>query len=209
MSPQAKSQGCTVNDEASLIAAIGRGEKELFHDLIIPYEGAAYRMAFSLLRDDADAEDVVQEACIKAFRNLDSFRMESRFGTWLLSIVLNEARVRLRKKKRMPLDSIDEQTPDGVPSIALADPKYLPSKYLEQKELSRTLSDAIANLPPKYRQVFVLRTVDELSISEAAQMLDISQATVKVRLHRARHMLQRKLAMVYYPGQFRTASAAI
>lgn len=208
MTQQARSQGRTIADEPSLIAAIRRGEKELFHDLILPYEGAAYRMAFCMLRDDADSEDVVQEAFIKAFRNLGAFRMESSFGTWLLSIVLNEARGRLRKKKQMQMESSDEQIPDKAHSVILADAKYLPSKQLEQKQLSSALSEAIANLPPKYRQVFVLRAVDELSISESAQILGITQAAVKVRLHRARYMLQQKLHAIYHPGQFHAASAA-
>lgn len=208
MSRHAETQECTIKDEPSLIAAIVQGEKELFHNLILPYEGTAYRMAICMLRDTADAEDAVQEACIKAYRNLHSFRMESRFETWFLSIVLNEARLRLRKKKRMPFDSIDEQTPDGMPSVVLSDHKYLPSRYLEQKQLSRALSEAIDDLPAKYRQVFVLRAVEEISISESAQMLGISQGTVKVRLHRARHMLQRRLSTVYHRRNIGTASVA-
>jgi RNA polymerase sigma-70 factor (ECF subfamily) len=103
--------------EASIIVAIRYGEKELFHGLILPYEEAAYRLAFCVLRDSADAEDVVQEACLSAYRNLHSFRVESSFGTWLLSIVLNEARFRLQEKKQSSPSLVGEEQWPDIPSL--------------------------------------------------------------------------------------------
>ena len=100
-----------------MIEAISQGETKLFHNLILPYEQAAYRTAFCLLRDSAHAEDVVQEACIRAYRNLHSFRMNTSFGEWLTSIVLNEALLRLRDKMRLPSNSIDVHAQEEMPSV--------------------------------------------------------------------------------------------
>jgi len=195
MKQTAETKESILRNEAHLIAAIQRGEKERFQELMVPYERAAYRMAFSVLRNDADAEDAVQEACIKAFRNLSLFRMESSFGTWLLSIVLNEARMRLRKTKRMPSDSIDELASDGAPMALLAGAKYDPARHLEQQQLLRVVGTAIRSLPLKYQQVFLLRAVHDFTIDESARALRISRVAVKVRLHRARHMIQKKLSI--------------
>src|SRR5271170_8347050 len=100
-----------VVDEAQIISAIVRGETHLFHDLIRPHERSVYMMALSLLQNEADAEDAAQEAFLKAFRNLAKFRGEAKFGTWLVSITLNEARSRLRSKKNAKMEPLDE-TPE-------------------------------------------------------------------------------------------------
>jgi RNA polymerase sigma-70 factor (ECF subfamily) len=153
-------------------------------------------MALSLLQNEADAEDAAQEAFLKAFRNLAKFRGESKFGTWLVSITLNEARSRLRSKKNIKMESLDE-TPDeqgNVSPALLRDWREIPSEALERKEVRLLLQQAISDLPPIYREVFLLRDVEELSVSESAETLSISIASVKVRLHRARMMLQKKLA---------------
>jgi RNA polymerase sigma-70 factor, ECF subfamily len=182
-------------DEAQMIASILEGNTHEFHDLIRPHERSVYIMALSLLQNEADAEDAAQEAFLKAFRNLASFRGEAKFGTWLISITLNEARSRLRSRKNIKIESLDE-TPDGQGNVSpalLRDWREIPSEALERKEIRLVLQQAINDLPVIYREVFLLRDVEELSVSESAESLGISIASVKVRLHRARIMLQKKL----------------
>jgi RNA polymerase sigma-70 factor, ECF subfamily len=185
-----------VRDEAQMIAKILAGDSQLFHELIRPYERRVYVMALSFLRNEADAEDTAQEAFLKAFRNLASFRGEAKFGTWLVSITLNEARSRIRGRDTVKMESLDEPPDDQghtLPAL-LRDWKEIPSEALERKEIRLLLQRAITALPLIYREVFQLRDVEQLSVKEAAATLGISIAAVKVRLHRARMMLQKKLA---------------
>jgi RNA polymerase sigma-70 factor, ECF subfamily len=183
-------------DEAQMIAKILGGDSQLFHELIRPYEHRVYAMALSFLHNEADAEDAAQEAFLKAFRNLSSFRGEAKFGTWLVSITLNEARSRIRRRDAIKTDSLDEPPDDqGHTSPALLrDWKEIPSEALERKEIRLLLQKAITALPLIYREVFQLRDVEQLSVNEAAAALGISIGSVRVRLHRARMMLQKKLA---------------
>src|SRR5947209_426235 len=182
-------------DEAQIIASILAGNSHLFHDLIRPHERSVYAMALSLLHNEADAEDVAQEAFLKAFRNLRNFRGESKFSTWLISITLNEARGRLRSKKNIKLESLDEprEGEGTVTPALLRDWREIPSEALERKEIRQMLQQAITDLPLIYREVFLLRDVEDLSVNQSAEALGISVASVKVRLHRARMMLQKKL----------------
>lgn len=182
-------------DEAQIIASILAGNTHEFHDLIRPYERSVYVMALSLLQNEADAEDAAQEAFLKAFRNLASFRGDAKFSTWLISIALNEARGRLRSRKNVKIESLDE-SPDGQGQVSptlLRDWREIPSEALERKEVRLLLQHAVADLPSIYREVFLLREVEELSVNESAEALGITVASVKVRLHRARIMLQKKL----------------
>lgn len=186
----------TAAAELTLIARILSGEQELFHDLIRPYERLVYLTAMSVLKNDAEAEDVSQEATIKAFRALARFRGEAKFSTWLVSIVLNEARGRLRKTGRMLLESLDDTAEEGedFTPVLLADWREIPSEALERKELASAIERAVEDLPRIYREVFVLRDQEQLSIGEIAQALGVSTGLAKVRLHRARMMLQKRLA---------------
>jgi RNA polymerase sigma-70 factor (ECF subfamily) len=182
-------------DEAQIIASILAGNTHEFHDLIRPHERSVYIMALSLLQNEADAEDAAQEAFLKAFRSLANFRGDAKFSTWLISIVLNEARSRLRSRKNVKIESLDE-SPDEQGQISpalLRDWREIPSDTLERKEIRLLLQQAVADLPSIYREVFLLRDVEELSVSESAEALGITVASVKVRLHRARIMLQKKL----------------
>jgi RNA polymerase sigma-70 factor (ECF subfamily) len=192
----------TVAREAECIARIVAGERELYHELIRPYERGLYLSAYSVLQNEADAEDAVQEAVIKAYRGLASFRGESRFGTWLMSITLNEARSRWRKKSGEQLDFLadNEEHGDYTPSV-LADWRYIPSGELERKELRHLLREAIARLSPEYREILILRDVRGLSIAEAAAAAGISEGLVKVRLFRARLSMQKLLAPQLAPKQ--------
>lgn len=182
--------------EAEMIAAILRGETQVFHDLIRPHERSVYLMALSYMKNEADAEDVAQEAFVRTFRNLASFRAESKFSTWLISITLNEARTRLRRKMLVPMDSLDTPPDEDqhVSPALLRDWREIPSEAVERGEIRKLLQDAISCLPDIYRQVFLFRDVEEMNINETAAALNISVPSVKVRLHRARIMLQKQLA---------------
>ena len=183
-------------DEAKMIDAILAGDLRLFHDLVRPYERSVYVMALSMLKNEADAEDTAQEAFLKAFRNLGSFRADSKFSTWLVSITLNEARSRLRRSRAVKIESLDESEDEQrhISPAVLTDWREIPSEALERREVRQMLQDAVGTLPNIYREVFLLRDVEELSVNESAEALGISVASVKVRLHRARIMLQKKLA---------------
>lgn len=183
-------------DEAQMIASILAGDSHQFHQLIHPYERRLYVMALSMLRNEADAEDVAQEACLKAYRSLASFRADSKFGTWLVSITLNVARNRLRRNRLTHMESLDIPLNENghVSPALLRDWREVPSEVLERAEVRLILRRAIVALPEIYREVFLLREVEELSIKEAAETLGVSEASVKVRLHRARMMLQKTLA---------------
>ena len=186
----------TETNEAGLIARIVAGEKELFHELIRPYERMVYLMLFSIVKNETETEDGAQEAVISAYRHLASFRGEAKFSTWLTTIAINEGRKRLRKAKGVAEESIEEQAEghegDFTPA-PLTDWREIPLEALERKELREALRTAVAELPDIYRQVFVLRDLEELNIEETAQALEITTGAVKVRLHRARIMLQKRL----------------
>jgi len=183
--------------EAQLIARILAGEKELFHDLIRPYERMLYLTAFAIVKNEGDAEECAQDAVVNAYRNLARFRGESKFSTWLVTIVVNEARQKLRKAKRAKEESLDEpmegEEKEFTPA-PLTDWREIPSEALERKELREVLRKAVADLPDIYRQVFTLRDLEEMNVRETAAALGVNENIVKVRLHRARIMLQRTLA---------------
>jgi RNA polymerase sigma-70 factor, ECF subfamily len=181
-------------DEAAMIERVLGGQTETFHELIRPYERSVYLMALSLLHNEAEAEDAAQDAFIKAYRYLGKFRSESRFSTWLISIVLNEARGRLRNKKPGLTDSIDDNREDSPIPAQLTDWREIPSEALERQEIRTLVRHALAALPLAYREVFVLRELEERNVQETAETLGITTASVKMRLHRARIMLQKQLA---------------
>jgi RNA polymerase sigma-70 factor (ECF subfamily) len=188
--------GTPIRSEAEVIAAILAGDTQLYHELIRPHERSVYRMALSYMKNEADAEDVAQEAFIKAFRNLSIFRGDAKFSTWLISITLNEARNRLRRQSVVRMQSLDEP-PDENGTISpalLRDWREIPSEAVEREEVRTLIKRAVESLPEIYRQVFLLRDVEELDANETAQTLSISISNVKVRLHRARMMLQKELA---------------
>ena len=183
-------------NEAELIGRIVTGEKELFHELIRPYERMVYLTVLSIVKNETDAEDAAQEAIVNAYRHLDSFRAESKFSTWLTMIAINEGRKRLRKAKSAAEDSLEEIVEDkegDYTPAPLTDWREIPLEALERKELREALRKAVASLPDIYRQVFALRDLEELNTEETAEALGLTPGTVKVRLHRARILLQKQL----------------
>ncbi|HEY1647672.1 MAG TPA: sigma-70 family RNA polymerase sigma factor [Terracidiphilus sp.] len=183
--------------DAECIRRILAGEKHLFHELIRPCERPIYFLLYSLLRSEAEAEDAAQETAIKVYRNLHLFRGESQFRTWVLSIARNEGLGRLRKAETRREDSLDAltdgETGDYTPAI-LTSWREIPNEALEREELGSLLRKAIEGLPEIYRNVVLLRDIEELDVRETAAALGITEGAVKVRLHRARALLQRDLA---------------
>lgn len=180
-----------------LIGRILVGEKSLFHELIRPLERSIYFLLFSVLKNEAEAEDAAQESAIKIFLNLHLYRGEAQFNTWALTIARNEGLSRLRKRSSLREDSLEEEREshegDYTPAV-LVSWRGIPSEALEQKELAALLRKAIEELPAIYRNVVLLRDVEELDVRQTAAILGLSEAAVKVRLHRARLLLQRDLA---------------
>jgi len=183
--------------EAELIRRVCAGESEAFEELVRPYERMVYVTAVSVVRNQADAEEVAQEAVFKAFSKLTSFRAECRFSTWLVQITYNEAKMRLRKDRQHLYESIDDEQHNSEGDYwpkDFADWRPIPSELLERKETREALQSAINALSPTYREVVILRDVQNLSIRETADVLGISDAAVKTRLLRARLLLRDALA---------------
>lgn len=183
--------------EAALIARVRGGDHEAFYELIRPYERTLYLAALSILKNEADTEEVAQEAVLKAFKKLDSFRGEARFSTWLVQITVNEARGRIRKYRPSRHESIDDlqaaEDGDYIPRD-FADWRPIPSEAVENKHLRAALQRGLESLNEKYRQVFMLRDIEGLSTAETAAILGVNEAIVKTRLLRARLMMRDALA---------------
>jgi RNA polymerase sigma-70 factor, ECF subfamily len=190
--------------ELELIDRVQRGENQLFYELVRPYERRVFAAAMAILRNESDAEDVAQEAMLKALRAIRQFRADARFSTWLIQITVNEALMRRRKDRNGVMEAIDDrrdEESDYAPRD-FADWREIPSEALERKEVRQRLAHALASLDRKYREVFVLRDMEQLNIQETAEALGISIASVKTRLLRARLMLRDLLAAGWEQGWF-------
>ena len=190
--------------EQQLIARVQQGKRELFYELVRPYERRIYAAALAILRNEADAEDVCQEAMLKAFAHIQQFRSEARFSTWLIQITVNEALMRRRRDRTVVMEGLAER-PDEEGNYTprdFADWREIPSEALERKEVRQRLAEALATLDRKYREVFVMRDMEHLNIQETAEALGISTASVKTRLLRARLMLRDLLAAGWERGWF-------
>jgi len=194
--------------EQELILSVQRGQSELFYELVRPYEKRVYAAALAILRNEQDAEDVAQEAILKAFANIRQFRAEARFSTWLIQITVNEALMRRRRGRTVIMEGIDDHRPGQGDSDSnytprdFADWREIPSEALERKEVRQRLAQALATLDRKYSEVFMLRDMEHLHIQEPAEALGISVASVKTRLLRARLMLRDLLAAGWEQGWF-------
>jgi RNA polymerase sigma-70 factor (ECF subfamily) len=190
--------------EQELIRSVQAGQHELFYELVKPYERRVYAAALAILRNEHDAEDVAQEAMLKAFANIRQFRAEARFSTWLIQITVNESLMRRRREQTVAMQTIDERQDEGSDYAPrdFADWREIPSEALERKEVRQRLAGALATLDRKYQEVFVLRDMEHLNIQETAEALGISAASVKTRLLRARLMLRDLLAAGWEKGWF-------
>jgi RNA polymerase sigma-70 factor, ECF subfamily len=187
--------------DTSPVHGIICGEKNSFYELVRRCERGLFAAAFTILGNQADAEEVVQEAVLKAFRGRLKFRGECKFSTWLIQITINEAKMRLRKDRRHMFESLDSgqrsNEGDYVPRD-FADWRAIPSEALENRELRDVLTKALNDLPLKYRLVMLLRDVEQRSICETAEVLEISTSSVKTRLLRARLRMRDALASSTY-----------
>jgi RNA polymerase sigma-70 factor (ECF subfamily) len=194
--PQQVSSQAIIEKERTLITRILGGETDLFHELIRPYERMVYLAIFAMVKNEEEAEDGAQDVMVNAFRNLQSFRGDSKFSTWLVTVAMNEGRKRLRKTKAAALESLDEEKEqhegDFTPE-ALTDWREIPLAALEKQELRQKVREAVQHLPELYREVVVLRDLEELNQEETAAALGIPISLVKVRLHRGRMMMQKRL----------------
>lgn len=182
--------------ESELISWAAAGDGTAFEVLMRRYNRLLFRTARSLLKDDAEAEDAVQEAYLRAWRALGSFRSESRLSTWLVRIVTNEALGRLRRTSAqvVPLEAAMISSDPGT-QAALADaPDRGPEQSTLRAQVRKIMEARIDLLPEVYRTVFMLRAVEEMSVEDVAQALDIPEATVRTRFFRARGLLRESLA---------------
>jgi RNA polymerase sigma-70 factor, ECF subfamily len=186
-------------EDLDLVTRARGGDAAAFGDLVQRYERKIYRLAKNITQHDEDAEDVLQETFLKAYEHLPGFQGNSKFYTWLVRIAVNEALMKLRKRKTDRTVALDEPVDTGeetvVREIAVWDED--PEQKYSQDELSQILHNAVESLKPAFRTVFVLRDIEELSTEETAQALQISIPAVKSRLLRARLQLREKLTRFF------------
>jgi RNA polymerase sigma-70 factor, ECF subfamily len=189
------------DNEASLVAAAKAGDITAFESLVSRYERKIFRLAQHITQNNEDAEDVSQEAFLKAYEHLGEFQGNSRFYTWLVRIAVNQALMKLRKRrtKEVSLDD-DIETEDNSMPRDVEDWGPSPEDRYSQEELAGILSQVIGELDPPFRTVFQLRDIDELSTEETADALGISVPAVKSRLLRARLKLREKLNRYFLRG---------
>jgi len=187
------------SDELDLVARAKAGDGAAFSVLINRYEGKIFRLAMNITQNREDAEDVLQEAFFKAYEHLGQFQGNSKFYTWIVRIAVNQALMKLRKRKSDRTISLDEQIDTGedmvVREVAAWDPD--PEERYSRDEMNGILTEAIDGLLPIYRTVFTLRDVDGLSTEETAEVLDLTVPAVKSRLLRARLQLRDKLTRFF------------
>jgi len=184
-----------VSDELSLVQAAKKGDVSAFGELVKRYDRNVFRIALHITQNREDAEDVVQDAFLKAYENLEQFQGQSKFYTWLVRIAVNEALMKLRRRRPERMVSLDQevQTEEDSMPREVADWSPNPEQLYNQSELRDILGKTIQGLPPSFRTVFVLRDVEGLSTEETAQALELSVPAVKSRLLRARLQLRERL----------------
>src|SRR6266404_7508414 len=192
-------ESLTSVDESLLVAQSREGDTTAFNELVRRYEGKIFRLAQHVTQNREDAEDVLQETFLKAYEHLDQFQGQSKFYTWIVRIAVNQALMKLRKRKTDRSVSLDETIDTGEDTVAreIAAWDENPEQQYTREEINQILSSAIDGLAPIYRAVFVLRDVDDLSTEETAEALELSVPAVKSRLLRARLQLRDKLTRYF------------
>jgi RNA polymerase sigma-70 factor, ECF subfamily len=188
-----------VNDETEVLALARKGDVGAFSQLMKRYETKIFRLAQHITQNREDAEDVLQETFLKAYEHLDQFQGNSKFYTWVVRIAVNQALMKLRKRRSDRSVSLDEGIDTGedtvIREIAAWDEN--PEQRYSREELGAILDEAVESLSPPYRTVFVLRDIEELSTEETAEALELSIPAVKSRLLRARLQLREKLTRFF------------
>ncbi len=188
-----------ISEELRLVNAARGGDIGAFEELVRKYDRNVFRIANHITQNREDAEDVVQDAFLKAYQNLEQFQGQSKFYTWLVRIAVNEALMRLRRRRPERMVSLDEDINTGEDTIPreVADWAPNPEQLYNQSELREILQKTIQGLPPSFRTVFVLRDVEGLSTEETADALNLSIPAVKSRLLRARLQLRERLTKYF------------
>ena len=185
-------------DEKDLLARLRKGDDAAYEELVRAYGGRMLAVARRFLRSDDDARDAVQDAFLSAFRSIDRFEGNARISTWLHRIVVNAALMKLRTRRRKPEQSIEEMLPgfleDGHMDAPASPWRPTEPDGLERQELRDLLVQKIHELPESYRNVLLLRDIEELDTEETAEIMGIRPGAVKTRLHRARQALRGLLA---------------
>jgi RNA polymerase sigma factor (sigma-70 family) len=183
------------DDEASIVRRVTAGDRSAFELLMRRHNRRLYRLARAALRDDAEAEDALQDAYLSAYRSIGQFRGDATLSTWLSRLVLNECLGRLRRNARRQnvIPMVSSNTETEIDAVAARDADR-PDKALGRSQMRALLERKLDELPESFRMVFVLRSVEELSVEDAAQCLGIPEATVRSRHFRARSLLRESLA---------------
>jgi RNA polymerase sigma-70 factor (ECF subfamily) len=195
-------QATLTRDEGQLVSEAKAGNYAAFEELVNRYEKKIYRLGMNITGNREDAEDVLQDAFLKAFEHLSDFREDSRFYTWITRIAVNEALMKLRKRKsskEVGMEDSEDENGD-VQVREFADWKPNPEQQFAQTELEQILQTAVGTLSPGFRTVFYLRDVEGLSTEETAELLDLSVGAVKARLFRARLRLREELSKIFKRG---------
>ena len=186
--------------DEEIVARVLEGETALYEIIMRRYNQRLYRAARAILRDDTEAEDVLQDTYVRAYQHLGQFAGRAKFSTWLTRIAVNEALARVERRKRF--DAVDEE--NDLESFIVESKMPDPESHAAQLEVRALLEEAILALPDGYRSVLMLRDVEEMNTAEAAEALDMTEENVKVRLHRARALLRKEL---YARAGAKTSSA--
>ena len=172
--------------DQEIVDRVKGGETALYEIIMRRYNQRLYRVARAILRDDAEAEDVMQDAYVRAYQHLDPFEGRALFSTWLTRIAVHEALARLRSRNRT--GQLEQTEDDGEFRMDVLEISPDPEQNASRAELGHLLEEAVLGLPEQYRAVVMLRDIEELSTSETAAALDLTEPNVKVRLHRGRAM---------------------
>lgn len=177
------------SDEEIVARTLG-GEIALYELIMRRYNQRLYRAVRAILRDENETEDVMQDAYVRAYQHLNQFAGRARFSTWLIRIAVHEALARLRQRRR--LTQLDEASPEADKSMLYSNAEN-PEQYTSKAELGNLLEEAILSLPEQFRTVVMLRDIEEMSTSETAAALELSEENVKTRLHRGHALLRKEL----------------
>ena len=179
--------------DEEIVERVVKGETHLYESLMRKYNLRMFRISMSIVNDDMEAEDIMQTAYLNAYLQLPNFKNKSSFGTWLTRIVINESL--LHKKKIARRQKLDRDVEPENGNLET------PLKSLMTKELKTILEKAVSKLPEKYRLVFVMREIQEMSTSETMEVLNLGESNIKIRLSRAKEMLRNQLSSYYQPNQ--------
>ena len=182
--------------DVELVLAVKDGDATAFRGIVEKYQNRIFSMAYGMTRNREDARDIAQDTFVKAFRNIESFRLESSLYTWLYRIAMNLAIDHSRRVKRQPTSEFDEEIAQRDDAGSVAEPHHLdsPTRALERKQLFRDILDALEHLPADQKQVILLRELEGLSYKEIADIMEIPEGTVMSRLFYARKKMQKLLA---------------